>query len=737
MSYARSCSQLLAALVPIGLLAGCFSQPPTGHEQDSLSARITPVSGCQIQNPVGITEAAARPYITRLGDQLMEGQAPFRFFSFNSPTLLDDEHYPTESDPVDDAFENEDTIKSIAQLRGRVTRSYVIKTQTAYPRTDTLRKHVTWDANGNIQFDEQLFQQIDHLLELANHYGVRLIIPLVETSSTSTSGGVPIYAASQGGQRPDHFWSDPMVRNEFKKMITFLLTRVNTRTCIRYSDDPAILAWETGNELDQDTAEWTEDIAGFIKGLDANHLVMDGHYGIKSSSLLATSNIDIVSDHFYVQGSELSASKVAADRAQAFDQKPFIAGEIGTNGGGEEPDLVSCLQEAYQDGTAGAMVWALRGHSRDGGFKFLCDHSSPNSCSYHYPGFPAASFTPYFQMPTEVTVFTVVRTIANLIAGLPELDDGRTGSPDMPQALTVQPSGSGSAMTNQMSWRGVAGADRYLIERTDSPTGAWTTLATTDDDKPTPSVLFTDNTAYTLCEAGPVNTWIYRVTAQFVSSTGAVVSGSPSAGAGVTDACCTPATCASIGATCGLVPDGCGGTLSCGTCDGLHVCDDDVHSCVTTSTCRQSCASEEQECLADGTQLPSACVTGEHNCIDDCCVPATCAQRGASCGSISDGCGGTLSCGNCPTTGTSTYACENNQCVCIPQTSCAGKCGPQANGCGGVFNCVSCTCTPNCPNNARCGQGNGCGGYCSEGSCPRVDDYCGVGANGRPLCVAD
>src|SRR5207247_793303 len=31
-----------------------------------------------------------------------------------------------------------------------------------------------------------------------------------------------------------------------------------------------------------------------------------------------------------------------------------------------------------------------------------------------------------------------------------------------------------------------------------------------------------------------------------------------------------------------------------------------------------------------------------------CCVPTTCAAQGVSCGTISNGCGGTLDCGTCP-----------------------------------------------------------------------------------------
>jgi hypothetical protein len=40
----------------------------------------------------------------------------------------------------------------------------------------------------------------------------------------------------------------------------------------------------------------------------------------------------------------------------------------------------------------------------------------------------------------------------------------------------------------------------------------------------------------------------------------------------VTPASCVPTTCAAQGKNCGTIPDGCGGTLTCGTCSGSQTC---------------------------------------------------------------------------------------------------------------------------------------------------------------------
>lgn len=88
-------------------------------------------------------------------------------------------------------------------------------------------------------------------------------------------------------------------------------------------------------------------------------------------------------------------------------------------------------------------------------------------------------------------------------------------------------------------------------------------------------------------------------------------------------ASCTPTTCGALGATCGSVSDGCGGTLSCGTCGSGLTCN------------------------------------GSNQCVSSC-TPTTCAALGATCGTPSNGCGGTLSCGTCSAGNTCN---TSNQCV--------------------------------------------------------------------------
>ena len=84
------------------------------------------------------------------------------------------------------------------------------------------------------------------------------------------------------------------------------------------------------------------------------------------------------------------------------------------------------------------------------------------------------------------------------------------------------------------------------------------------------------------------------------------------------------------------------------------------------------------------------CADGENLTDNVCksCIPKTCAEQGLMCGSGTDWCGGTLSCGMCP----SVLTCYNNKC-CSPTTCDAqGKnCGTISNGCGGQLMCGACT----------------------------------------------
>jgi hypothetical protein len=168
---------------------------------------------------------------------------------------------------------------------------------------------------------------------------------------------------------------------------------------------------------------------------------------------------------------------------------------------------------------------------------------------------------------------------------------------------------------------------------------------------------------------------------------------------------CMPKTCAQLGAQCGVYSDGCGGTLNCGTCGTGSTCthgyDPMGFESWTCQTCTpKTCAQLGAQCgyISDGCGATLNCGTcgtgsqctqgvdpnGFESWSCQTCTPRTCAQLGQQCGAVSDGCGGVLSCGTC-----SSGQCMSGHC-CQPHACGFEDCGTISDGCGGSITCTSC-----------------------------------------------
>ena len=259
---------------------------------------------------------------------------------------------------------------------------------------------------------------------------------------------------------------------------------------------------------------------------------------------------------------------------------------------------------------------------------------------------------------------------------------------------------------------------------------------------------------------------------------------------------CTPKTCASYPGLCGVQSDGCGGsTPYCNPCTAPQTCggggtpsqcgipDAGCVALTCASYPPPTCGAQSNGCggataFCNPCTLPATCggggTPGQCGYPDAGCSPQTCLSLGYQCGSGSNGCGGTVSCGTCP----SGSGCSNNVCVpidagssCVPQT-CAqlgAQCGVIDNGCGVIETCPTCpsgqscqfnhcvsvdggACTPMTCSNfpaTTCGiQGDGCGGqtgFCNPCTPPATcggggtPNQCGVPDAGacNPLTCAD
>ncbi len=168
--------------------------------------------------------------------------------------------------------------------------------------------------------------------------------------------------------------------------------------------------------------------------------------------------------------------------------------------------------------------------------------------------------------------------------------------------------------------------------------------------------------------------------------------------------CCMPTTCQALGATCGTPGDGCGDTLSCGSCAPNQLCDDDSWTCACThEECGGICCDAGEICIG------SACT-----CVPDC--------AGKGCGDA-DGCGG-LCDGPCPMEDS---FCLGGACQCFYE-SCGDTCCGKYDGCQDGA-CVT-ICVPECFGKL-CGEDNGCGDPC-DGACLGENQFC---QEGQCTCI--
>ncbi|MET0287672.1 MAG: hypothetical protein ABW352_24505, partial [Polyangiales bacterium] len=231
--------------------------------------------------------------------------------------------------------------------------------------------------------------------------------------------------------------------------------------------------------------------------------------------------------------------------------------------------------------------------------------------------------------------------------------------------------------------------------------------------------------------------------------------------------------------TCGVVGDGCGGTLNCQsspmtacptgqTCGGGGVsgqCGGGGQACVPmlpSMVCDGKCGTQSDGCgnaitcnASNGGQVCNA-ASGEscggggtpNQCGKPPCMPKTqlelCPLSGTnkSCGRQPDGCGNLVDCGGCA----SDQQCglfTASQCGTIPTcqplavaNACAGKCGTVPDGCGGSYTCNSSNGGVSCAGSEYCGANsmpNKCGAppvSCVAKTCAQLGHSCGLASDG-------
>ena len=179
------------------------------------------------------------------------------------------------------------------------------------------------------KFDENILDGLDLLLSEMGKRDMKAVVFL--SNNWEWSGGFQQYLIWNNKVDVDkktrkltwdeqrdivaQFYSCEPCKENYNKQVNLILNRTNKYNKKKYVDEPAIMAWELGNEprpmrpfADDDYKKWIADVAAMIKAKDKNHLVTIGHEGLMGTENLplfeeihADKNIDYITIHIWAK----------------------------------------------------------------------------------------------------------------------------------------------------------------------------------------------------------------------------------------------------------------------------------------------------------------------------------------------------------------------------------------------------------------------------------------------------
>jgi hypothetical protein len=166
-------------------------------------------------------------YVQRKGFKLYNGTDRLRFVSWNIPSLLMLEDRPSTNyfwiPP--DPWEQNDAMLTMDGFKAAVVRSYTL----GFGRGQHVPSLRT--------YNEAAFVAMDNAIAAAKRYSVRLIIPLINNHKGGDSNTDYFYGdygilCSFRKIPPSQFYTNQLLIDDMKHLISYLLNRVNTVTKI-------------------------------------------------------------------------------------------------------------------------------------------------------------------------------------------------------------------------------------------------------------------------------------------------------------------------------------------------------------------------------------------------------------------------------------------------------------------------------------------------------------------------
>ncbi|MDA1475504.1 cellulase family glycosylhydrolase [Bacillus sp. CLL-3-40] len=342
---------------------------------------------------------AASPFVSTSETKFMLNGKPFYFAGTNNYYF----HYKSKK-MVDDVFHD------MKAMNLKVIRIWGFLDGKAHDQS------VMQPAPG--VYDESGFSKLDYAIYKAGQMGIKLVIPFV--NNWDEFGGMNQYVRWFHADGHDAFYTDPRIKQAYKRYVSYMLNRMNTYTGVKYKNDPAIMTWELANEprVRSDRSgnmlvEWADEMSSYIKSIDRKHLVavgdegfyrIDGHHdwifngseGVDWMRLTALPNIDYGTYHLYPDhwgktaewGNQWITDHIRDGKKIG---KPVVLEEYGFKDQTRRDHVYkSWLDLIEKHHGAGSQFWILTGIQDDGtlypdydGFRIVYPSSSAAIISEH------------------------------------------------------------------------------------------------------------------------------------------------------------------------------------------------------------------------------------------------------------------------------------------------------------------------------------------------------------------